>query len=107
MALSDRKDGDAGQLARVQQFNKALEASVTQQLALAHETTEWLMLENPALRNSYAKAIICDSRGQHKDQRNRKRLALEKPVDIDAVEVKIVTPRTPAADRDKSTFDLY
>ncbi len=108
MALADRKEGDADELARIRQFNKGLTTTITNRLAEAHESAERLMLEHPDLHNSYAKAIICDSRGQHKDQRNRQRRALNRTsVNVEAVEVKLVEECAPAVAVNQSIYDLY
>ncbi|MFR9546733.1 MAG: hypothetical protein SNJ29_14325 [Rikenellaceae bacterium] len=48
---------------------------------------EQLFAHNPQLDNTLARAVICDSRGQHKDRRNERRLAA---VDVESIEVKTV-----------------
>ena len=40
-------------------------------MTAVQETVEELFEANPQLENTLAKMVICDSRGQHKDQRNR------------------------------------
>lgn len=88
MALADRKPGDAEQLERVRAYNKQLEAQTAERMALAYRTTEQLIAGTPALRGSIEdRLLITDSRGQHKDQRSRKRLTA---ADIDSLEVEAV-----------------
>ena len=80
MALKDRKPGDYEKLAAIWKFNKEIEAHVTrvlcdhQQRALdqvASERRDYEML---------SKALITDSKGQHKSVKAAARLAIE-PVD--------------------------
>ena len=88
MALADRKPGDAEQLERVRTYNKQLEAQTAERMALAYRTTEQLIAGTPALRGSIEdRLLITDSRGQHKDNRSRKRLTA---ADIDTLEVEAV-----------------
>ena len=88
MALADRKPGDAEQLERVRAYNKQLETQSAERMAEAYRTTEQLIAGTPALRGSIEdRLLITDSRGQHKDQRSRKRLTA---ADIDSLEVEAV-----------------
>ena len=88
MALADRKEGDAEQLERVRTYNKQLEAQQAQRIALDYHRTEQLIAATPALRGSVEdRLLLTDSRGQHKNQRSRKRLAA---ADIEALEVETV-----------------
>lgn len=88
MALADRKPGDAEHLERVRAYNKQLEARTAERMALAYRTTEQLIAGTPALRGSIEdRLLITDSRGQHKDNRSRKRLTA---ADIDSLEVEAV-----------------
>ncbi len=88
MALADRKEGDAEQLERVRAYNKQLEAQQAQRIALDYHRTEQLIAATPALRGSVEdRLLLTDSRGQHKNQRSRKRLAA---ADIEALEVETV-----------------
>ncbi|MCQ2251587.1 MAG: hypothetical protein MJZ66_10845 [Bacteroidales bacterium] len=66
MALADRTDGDAEQLQKVRDFNKELEAHVTEQLAETYDKAETVISNSPQLRNILRRALITDSRGQHK-----------------------------------------
>ncbi|MCM1446608.1 MAG: hypothetical protein NC044_09425, partial [Prevotella sp.] len=82
MALADRQPGDAEQLERVRTFNKQFEATTGSRLALANNTTKQIIMGTPALRGSVEdRLLITDSKGQHKDNRSRKRLTA---ADIDA-----------------------
>ena len=96
MALADRKPGDAEQLQRVRDYNVALEAETGRRLAHHYEgakrtierTRELPIYGTPALGACPEdKLMLTDSRGQHKDNRSRKRLAA---ADIEALEVETV-----------------
>ena len=62
----------------------------------------------PQLDNTLARTLLCDSRGQHKDQRNARRLA---SVDVTAIEAKIAdniaTLAAQPAPKKESIFNLY
>lgn len=93
MSLADRKPGDAEQLQRVMDYNKALEARTAQRMAKNYAATEQLIAATPALRGSIEdRLLITDSRGQHKDNRSRKRLTAAEieAVAVDVVEVPIL-----------------
>ena len=104
MALVERTEGDGAQLARVQQFNTQLEGHIKGQLAIAGERVELLFAHNPQLDNTLARALLCDSRGQHKDQRNARRLA---GVNMKEIEVKTVEEIAPQPAKKESIFNLY
>lgn len=104
MALVERTEGDGAQLARVQQFNTQLEGHIKGQLAIAGERVEQLFAHNPQLDNTLARALLCDSRGQHKDQRNARRLA---GVNMKEIEVKTVEEIAPKPAKKESIFNLY
>lgn len=108
MALADRKPGDAEQLERVRAYNKQLEARQAERLEIAHRGTAQIIAATPALRGSVEdKLLITDSRGQHKDNRSRKRLAA---ADIDALEVETVeVPIVQHGDSDPVTvnYDIF
>ena len=102
MALVDRQEGDAEELARVRAFNiQELEPAVVKAIGAAQERVELLFHQNPQLDNTLCRHLICDSRGQHKDRRNERRLAA--PIeDAEMAEVEpMITGHKP------STFDLY
>lgn len=122
MALAERKEGDAEQLARIQKFNEALNERHKLQFAtLASHATPLLggkyyaELENPDTNNDLAKALITDSKGQHKVNRSKaRRRALDAAVDADyedialkKAEIEIVREYPPAGEERINTFDLY
>ncbi len=105
MALADRREGDAEQLARVQEFNKQLENGITERLALASNKVEQLFNDNPQL-DVATRLLLCDSRGQNKNHKQTRRLQAHEIEDIEAVE--IATVRRPAPQiEDEDTFNLY
>lgn len=104
MALVERTEGDAAELARVKQYNTQLEGHVKGQLAIAGERVEQLFAHNPQLDNTLTRAVLCDSRGQHKDQRNARRLAA---VNVKEIEVKAVEEIAPKPAKKESIFNLY
>ena len=73
MALYDRQEGDAAQLAAVSEFNRQLEASVVSRTIQQQQLVEELFVEHPKLNDTLAKMVLTDSTGQHKDQRNKQR----------------------------------
>jgi hypothetical protein len=73
MALKERKEGDAPQLAAVNTFNRELESKITERRALSSSTVNELFASNPQLNNTLSKLVLVDSRGQHKDTRNASR----------------------------------
>ena len=88
MALADRKPGDAEQLERVRKYNRDLEAHVAGRIGEHYQRAEQLISGSATLRGSIEdRLLITDSRGQHKDNRSRKRLGVE---DIEALEVETV-----------------
>lgn len=74
MALYDRKDGDSDELKRVWDFNKETKQIVLETQAEDIKEVQQMFTQNPELDNTLAKMLIVDSKGQHKDQRNSKRL---------------------------------
>lgn len=103
MALADRKDGDAEQLERVMQFNRELEAHVTDRLSLAYERTEQLIAHSPSGQNLLSRLLLTDSRGQHKLRKAEKRLGEE----VEFEEVPTLTPSTPFASTEVDEDDPY
>lgn len=105
MALADRREGDAEQLARVREFNKQLENDITERLALASNKVEQLFNDNPQL-DVATRLLLCDSRGQNKNHKQTRRLQAHEIEDIEAIE--IATVRRPAPQiEDEETFNLY
>lgn len=74
MALHDRKEGDSDQLQLVRNFNKSLKANITESMAEDYRLVGDMFDRNPLLENTLAKLVLCDSNGQHKDNRNAIRL---------------------------------
>lgn len=107
MALSDRKEGDAEQLARVDGFNKQLKGHIISQLAGATDAVHRLMAGQPALDNSLAKAILCDSNGQHKNRRNQARLKAKEIEDIEYTVVEATPGVTANHDDDADGKSLW
>ena len=101
MALADRREGDAEQLAIIATANRQLEAHVTDTLADAQNKVEVLFRNNPQLDNVLTRALIVDSNGQHKDRRNDNRLRAAQPLAIEDVQTEQPAPRK------QSTWDLY
>ncbi len=77
MALIDRKPGDYEKLAAIWKFNKALEAHVASTLSghqkramtIVKEITPGQTAIEQRNYEMLSKALICDSQGQHKDER--------------------------------------
>ena len=74
MALYDRSEGDGEQLAQIRNFNSSMKEIILEQQAEDFELINQLFTENKELDNTLAKSLITDSRGQHKDQKNKQRL---------------------------------
>ena len=120
MALADRKEGDAEQLQRVANYNNALKQHTQ---TLFGEITAHAkpilgggyveQLESPDAHNDLAKALITDSKGQHKSQRASERRRILQAVDVEYSEerkpepVPVVVENTPAGESRVNTFDLY
>ena len=110
MALADRKPGDYEQLERVNNFNKELEKQTAERIAAHYQRTEQLIASTPALRGSIEdRLLLTDSRGQHKDQRSRKRLAVEEveALEIKTVEVPVIPQGAAATDTSDYRTDDY
>lgn len=71
MALKERQDGDATELQRILEFNKQEENAIIMQRANSGKVVRQLFEERPELNDTLAKFVLCDSRGQHKNERNR------------------------------------
>ena len=74
MALYDRKEGDSEELARVGSFNKEAKSMIIDSVIEDSATVNQMFIQNPELNDTLAKMLLVDSKGQHKDQRNAKRL---------------------------------
>jgi hypothetical protein len=98
MALHERKDGDGAALSEVMQYNKMLEAAITERRAASGEAVQRLVEDNPQLSDTLTKLLLVDSRGQHKDRRNaprgRKRVEAITAEELEAVPALLPTGRT-------------
>lgn len=100
MALYDRKDGDASRLEEVKAFNKQLEASVLDRMNHTQGLLDETFAEYPKLNDTLTKMVLCDSTGQHKDQRNSERALRAKKQRIE------LPPPPPATDFDVMDDDI-
>lgn len=91
MALAERTEGDAEQLKRVMDFNRALEDDIEEQLDRMHRNNEELFAHNSQLDNTLGKHLLIDSRGQHKDRYNQRRLK-SGTMDTEAEEEEEIIP---------------
>lgn len=105
MALADRKEGDGEQLARVNQFNRELEAAITQRRAKAYDTLHEAFNGIPELNGTLHKLLLVDSDGQHKNQRNAKRLPKADEVEYEEVPAMATARQTDTDDYELT--DLY
>lgn len=80
MALYDRKEGDSEELARIGNFNKATKEMIIDSVAEDSTIVNQMFIQNPELNDTLAKMLLVDSKGQHKDQRNAKRLEPAKKI---------------------------
>lgn len=87
MALAERRAGDAEALAEIWGFNKRLTNYVMNHISLAYDKVEALIAHNPMISTPLVRALICDSRGQHKDRKNQARLG---NIDMDKLQVKTI-----------------
>lgn len=71
MDLKGRKEGDLEELKRIQDFNDREERMIIEQRAESGAVVRQLFEDRPELNDTLAKFVLCDSRGQHKDERNR------------------------------------
>ncbi len=111
MALAERKEGDAEQLAAVNQFNKQLEERVTKQLCGAYETVD-KMIQDGDRQNALllGRLLLTDSHGQHKLPAARKRLSAAAIADVEFETVTVEpTPAMPVGwqAEDPENFDIF
>ena len=74
MAIWDRKEGDGEQLQLVRNFNKEIKNEILEIQAEDARTVNEFFTDYKELDGSLAKSLLTDSRGQHKDRKNAKRL---------------------------------
>lgn len=110
MALAERTEGDAEQLKRVMDFNRALEDDIEEQLDRMHRNNEELFAHNSQLDNTLGKHLLIDSRGQHKDRYNQRRLK-SGTVDTEAEEeeeiIPVAVPRKKEDEGGGKRFSIY
>ena len=105
MALADRQAGDSDELQRVFDFNKSIEAHVTEALCSAQQRTKELLMRNSGkLDETLCKMLITDSDGQHKNRRNENRITDE---EIKAIDYKPVDFSSKEEEEEESLADLY
>lgn len=74
MALYDRTEDDGARLAEVRNFNKKAKELILEVQAEDAELVQELFENHKELEGSVVKTLLTDSRGQHKDRKNAKRL---------------------------------
>lgn len=74
MAIYDRRDGDGEQLQLVKSFNKDIKTEILEIQAEDARTVNEFFTDYKELDGSLVKTLLTDSRGQHKDRKNAKRL---------------------------------
>ncbi len=75
MALYDRKEGDSEELKKIGGFNKEMKTDIIEKSGDDYLITEKLFNENPQLQNTLTKLVLCDSNGQHKNNKSAARIA--------------------------------
>ena len=106
MALAERVEGDSEQLARVHGFNKQLEENITERLALAQGNVDQLFNDNQQL-DVATRLLLCDSRGQNKNNKQTRRLQAHEIEDVEAIEVATVKRVAPVLEDDDDITKLY
>lgn len=74
MALVERTEGDAAQLQLVRNHNKQLEQNIIERGTRNRGVLDELFEANPQLNDTLTKLILCDSNGQHKNNKSNARL---------------------------------
>lgn len=74
MAIDDRGEHDAKELKRVNDYNQKAISYITESREENAAVLE-VLFDNPLLNDTLAKHLLVDSRGQHKDQKSKQRLA--------------------------------
>jgi hypothetical protein len=86
MALYDRKAGDAEELAKITQFNKSMKDNIMTHSNENQAIVEELFNSNPQLNDTLTKMVLCDSTGQHKDNKSKVRLKKAEVMELPAAE---------------------
>lgn len=91
MTLKERKEGDAEQLQRVNQFNEEMMEHIIDVVAIAEGSTYNFIEEyGKQLDGTLGKLMITDSQGQHKDIRNIDKGRKKKTERIEASPAEII-----------------
>lgn len=102
MALAERTEQDAAELARIEQYNKQLEQCISSKRLARYHKIEEFFNDNPQL-DVATRLLLCDSHGQNKNNKQTRRLQAN---NIEDVEYKTVeTIEVPLGE--EKTFDLY
>jgi len=104
MALAERNEWDAPQLAAVKNYNKNVIQYITDERANNIKTIESVFTNNPALDDTMAKMLLVDSRGQHKDRKSENRL---KAKTDELIEVQTTTDKATAETNWNQSQDQY
>lgn len=107
MALADRSAGDAAALERVQDFNRRLEQSVSDRLALTRERTLAIAADAPQVEDILSRLLITDSRGQHKLPKARARLSAAQMAEVEVETVEQPERPLRAAAEDPEDYNLF
>ncbi|MGL5912559.1 MAG: hypothetical protein ACRCZB_00215, partial [Bacteroidales bacterium] len=113
MALMDRAEGDKEPLQEVRNFNRLLEASITEAAVKRQEVVQGFFEERPELNDTLSKLLIVDSHGQHKNNRNKpRRVKARKPtLEVEAhedfEEIKVLPVAAQVAEEDFSMSDMF
>lgn len=112
MALSERGEGDAEQLKRINDYNRELMEGVKKEICEADRLTREIFARNSRLDNTLGKHLLTDSRGQHKLSKAEERLN-----EAARTAVKVKVPRRGAdAEKERNEeeeaaafrrFDIY
>lgn len=107
MALADRKEGDGRELQRVFDYNEDLKKHVTETLCNAQARFQTMLRDMKAgqIDETLSKLMITDSRGQHKDQRNKNRMITDK--EIEETDYKPVDFNNNVEEEEESLAELY
>lgn len=128
MALADRSEADSRELQRVRDFNKALEAETARRMGdhfaearrVIERAEELPIYQTPALGACLEdRLMLTDSRGQHKDNRSRKRLAAAdigshtvaelkvEALEVETMEVPVTRQGDEAGSYDEISYNIF
>lgn len=109
MALADRQEGDAEQLARVQHFNEELEEYVydfqrdIKETVERFDTRKYAEIEGNINGDILNRLLLTDSLGRHKRQRDAKRLGR----DVEDIDAEELTDYPEAHPEPRSRYDIF